>query len=99
LFLQPVHDEEVDSQLLFSPMKSGVYFVERWILRTASIWVQKIQKLCTKCLNDEKTCVWCAMNAGCEFSAISEELEGVNCVFCSCAQCNRWGTQLFEHLL
>jgi len=33
-------------------------------------------------LHDEKTGVWCAMSAGSEFSTISEELQGVNCVFC-----------------
>jgi len=36
-------------------------------------------------LHGEKTSVWCVMSAGCEFSTISEELQGVNCVFCGSA--------------
>jgi hypothetical protein len=38
-------------------------------------------------LRGEKAGVWCAMSAGCVFSTISEELQRVNCVFGSCAQC------------
>jgi len=34
-----------------------------------------------------KKLVFGVMSAGCEFSTISEELQGVNCVSCSCAQC------------
>jgi hypothetical protein len=46
-------------------------------------------------LHDEKAGVWCAMSAGCEFSTSCEELQGVNCVFRSCAQCIRSGGATF----